>query len=1500
MHCLFIFVAFFSFLAICFSQDQDGYIFMSPRTLRIGANNEVIFRRFGSLNAGTLKVQVFNKIDYSSDNETIAFSKKFEISEGETEAILNVRFDLQDVHVFSGRIQINGTFGDQKISGSDTVALHKPTRSIVIIQTDKPLYKPGETVQFRVLRVNKDLKPFKESNKTIAYVEDPKGTRLFQYTNLDLEKGLVQNKFQLTEDPVLGSWSIKVYTGDKFNQLTNFDVKEYVLPKFEVTIKFPSFVLANAKTIPITVCAEYTYGEPASGTLNLNASLERYFYERDVDDAKIPTKRITTEIKGCYTYNLNVKEIESDTSYYNSRSIVVAATVTEDGTGVERSASQNLNRDTEPLKLSFIDGLDYYKPGLPYNGKLKVTNPDGTIVSGEPIEICATINKRRILADWWATKTVQTCRNYTSSSQGLISYTILPQNVDVISISLEAKALNYDPATNKDVGNEPNQLSQPTTSKFLNPYFSPSGSFIQIQPIPQPVACASSQTLKVLFTSQESATYEFYYQVVYQSTVVIDSSIQTSFSPDDDVSAKYEKQNKVINGPEVQLDPPKESIPQSSEDNCPEAQDSKYLPPIGEVSIDIDVNTIMSPSIRVLVYYVKESGEVVADSMEIDVESCFENKVQFAFGDKKQQPGAETTVSITAGSNSLCGIKAIDKSVLLLNNNEQLTKERIFQMLSRFDDNDYYSTNPCYQNPIQPGLQNAAVKSLSIAYPPGGNSYSYQDSLSAFSTSGYLVISNLYIFTRPCENAPRFGPGGAAGSVALGSTTHRPFSLAIAEPGGALQSVSEVRSNFPEAWLFEFDSTNEDGTFQKTVTLPDTITDWVGSAVCINTADGLGISNTTTITGFQAFFIDYTLPVSVIRGEEFTMVVSISSYANASLPVTVTLEDPQGFKVTDNSIDGDICVHPQSSVTLPVTLTATKVGKVQITVSAVSAESSDVCGSSPTSNDYARDAIRKPIEVKPEGFPNENVINTLFCPSENEDNSFSTSVSLKLPKDVVPDSTRAYVDITGNVLGPAINNLENLVQLPTGCGEQNMVKFTPNYLVLDYLTDIGQVTDDIKNRAIRNLVAGYQRELAYRHPDGSFSAFGTTDDEGSMFLTAFVLRSFYEAKRYIYIDDNLITDMQKWIVSKQDTTGCFPNIGRIIDIDLQGGIPDENASGSITAYCLASLLITNYNNKTVVNDAFSCLNDVPPTNPYSQFLYAYAYSLAGYKQDAEDLIEKARQKINRTEGMESFIIVNGTKAIEIETDAYAVLTTLAVGGSASDALPYVRYLTSNLNPNGGFTNTQDTCVGLSALAKYASVVYEDPLNLMVKTTGGLTKSVTLNDQNKLLVQRFKVTDISKSIKIKAKGTGCGLIQTAILFNTKTAPEKKKFSISVRGDCSDPNCNTAKIVTLVSYLPPGQVAGMSIVQIGMITGFSPVRQSLEDLKNDKNNKILRIDVEDNTVIVYFSEISNAVENFSFEVNQVVKVRKAQPGTAKVYDYYANENSASTSYKINSAN
>lgn len=124
-------------------------------------------------------------------------------------------------------------------------------------------------------------------------------------------------------------------------------------------------------------------------------------------------------------------------------------------------------------------------------------------------------------------------------------------------------------------------------------------------------------------------------------------------------------------------------------------------------------------------------------------------------------------------------------------------------------------------------------------------------------------------------------------------------------------------------------------------------------------------------------------------------------------------------------------------------------------------------------------------------------------------------------------------------------NLESILVVPTGCGEQTMATLTPNLYVLQYLKSNNALTDKIKEKILKNLEIGYQRMLTYAHDDGSFSAFGKSDKEGSMFLTAFVIRTFRQMKQYIFIDDDVINKAIKWMISHQLKNGCFDPVHHV-------------------------------------------------------------------------------------------------------------------------------------------------------------------------------------------------------------------------------------------------------------------------------------------------------------------------------------------------------------------
>ncbi|KAG7235149.1 hypothetical protein INR49_003135 [Caranx melampygus] len=97
----------------------------------------------------------------------------------------------------------------------------------------------------------------------------------------------------------------------------------------------------------------------------------------------------------------------------------------------------------------------------------------------------------------------------------------------------------------------------------------------------------------------------------------------------------------------------------------------------GEVSFKLTVTPDSAPHIQVLAYAALSSEIVMAHSANFSTEKCFGHKVSLEFSPSSAVPGEETTLQLTAQPNSLCGVSAVDQSVLIKEPGKTLTTEKL-------------------------------------------------------------------------------------------------------------------------------------------------------------------------------------------------------------------------------------------------------------------------------------------------------------------------------------------------------------------------------------------------------------------------------------------------------------------------------------------------------------------------------------------------------------------------------------------------------------------------------------------------------------------------------------------------------------------------------------------------------------------------------------------------------------------------------------------------------
>ncbi|NWU82463.1 A2ML1 protein, partial [Onychorhynchus coronatus] len=1325
----------------------------------------------------------------------------------------------------------------------------------IFIQTDKPIYKPGQQVKFRVVSLDKDLIPSNRQVRAgLGWGEDPSGNRITQWRDVSPRQGIVDLSLPLAAEPALGTYTIHVE-----GKTHSFSVEEYVLPKFEVTIDLPKVVLEKNKKFQMEICGRYTYGKPVQGRVQASlcyTNQPRLHISREMRCTNISGQ---TEKNGCFSTEVLLSVLNM-THWKKKKQLEVQASLVEDGTGLEMKNTKSCEISPDSFTVTFEDPNEVYKPGIPYSGTMLLKGADGTRVPQGQLLLSVSMKGKK----------GQT-------------HTIMTDGSGRASFQLDTSGWSGYVSLNGQVHRIPHTQNNDSTSSYtgaimrLKPYFSESGSYLEIRQLESDLPCWQPQRLWADFIFSKEALGTKLKSLDVVVLVLAKGTIATVL-------------RKKLSA-EAGL------------------RDSFFL--------ELPIGMELAPMAKILCYVVLPNGEMVADSNELELARCFPNKVKMAFSEDRALPGTALQLELGAAPGSLCAIRAVDRSVLLLKPEAELTADAIYKALPELKPPDsiweqpcclYFSATSFYMDPLKifqvKSLPACASWFLSIQEAAG------MDNLFCFSQGAALKLFTNAKTKKDCPRRPFLlgmpGAIGPRGEVVLYSSHMREIKdILLPERGPSPDTDSQEeppapRTYFPETWLWDLVPVGEGGSAEVTVTVPDAITEWKAGMICMS-PQGLGLSPAITLTAFKPFFVELVLPYAVVRHESFTLVATVFNYLRQCLRVRVSLVESAGLEVSagaEETYGG--CVCADEGRTFRWGVKATSLGRVNITVSTEALSSTELCGNElpvvPARGHV--DTVIKSLLVQPGGILVEKAHSSLLCREDAEE------VSLEAPANILEGSQRAHVTVLGDIMGNAMQNLDSLLAMPYGCGEQNMVRFAPNIYIQQYLEKSGQLLPDIRAKAQGFLQSGYQRELQYKRDDGSYSTFGKSDSTGNTWLTAFVLKSFGQARAYVAIEERHITDALRWLQGQQQPTGCFHSVGELFNYALKGGVSDEL---SLSAYVTAAMLELGLPpQEPTVSSALECLKASATDDPYTQALLAYVFGLAGLREQQQPQLQSLAQHSVSTEeqlywqrkGKAVPILESSWAAAapaEVEMTAYALLAHLTQphvsSADLATASKIVRWLCKQQNPYGGFASTQDTVVALQALAKYATLTFgshgDSRLAVTVTSPAGTVQDFALDHSNRLVLQRAALGELPGAYGLRVRGEGCALVQVTLRYNVPPAPSPGAFELRGMAEpvprLGAQNPGKGFILHLwARYTGTRPATNMVVIEAKLPSGYSPDKSSMVELK--RQNLVKKVEEEPDQVTIYLDQLTKEEETFSFRAKQEFLVKNLQPATVTLYDYY----------------
>ncbi|XP_071846855.1 complement C3-like [Apostichopus japonicus] len=1268
----------------------------------------------------------------------------------------------------------------------------------LFIQTDKPIYTPDQRVNIRLLVLDQYLRP--SSEPVQLDVLSPQGVIVHRSADIQARHGFKTRVFSLPHEPLLGNWSVLAHYGKelKSNRSVQFEVKEYVLPTFEVKLTTPGYILDGQEAVDITVSARYVYDILVLGVFYAKVGVLGFDGEIDI---KVNKSGQWLE-NGLGHFRINMEDLgENWFAESEGRRLYVEVSVLESASGRSGNVSDISTKFVQsPYQFKLDRTVRWFKKGLPYEVKVDLTYPNGKAASRVRVEMSAKgiINngQEQVLFGEQRQNREHLPMLSVTNNRGQVNFRIyVPSDCQSIQIQLQTQdhwLIYADGANhNADFQFEVQPYVSPTTSDFL-----------LIRLTQELVTVNSDLYVEALVETNDVAPHLAYY-VMTKGRIV---------------------HAGLVNSPIDNLH-----------------------------GFRIPVSYDMVPSVRIVAYYINQHGHVIADSLWIEIQKVCENHVSVSVMGRQStdvfRPDETIELIVESFPSTTVGLLAVDKAVSLLRDSNRLTKDKMYQTMDTYDT----GSGPGGGRDSPDVFKQAGIVVLSNANLEidRGEAYgcatplnqrrrmSTQEQLASHRHDDrqYFACSRgqkLLVADMSCaERSNRFVNLLRRKYQEDGITDERVEELiaifmiccrgaeearndrwnsGVGNPFDNPDRIEDrpedvaFRSDFRETWLFEEVEIGDNGFARQQFTIPSSISAWYISAVGLSEQYAMCVARPLEILVRKELLIQLHTPYSVIRKEQVEIVATIFNYSPHDQQVRVFLHTTEKICSEGNpneySAEKRIEVTRNNAVNITYVVIGLEVGEHPITVAAVYLGTSD--------------ADEKILRVVPEGIERSFVSSTTLDPTgslnqqleegQQERASISDVVvseviqaeesrqynffDVRLPSGAVPGSERCEVSIIGSVLGPVItaviDGLESLLALPRGCGEQTMIYLAPNVYVLRYLTRVDQSTESLEAKATHNIEEGITREMTHRHADGSFSIWGTNPNyPSSTWLTAFVNKVFCHASEFAFVDNNVTCKAIEWLIDfAQRWDGAFVETYRVHNREMTGGVQGD---ATLTAFVLISIhececvtLTDRIANSTSRAKAFLEGELRNLNRPYAVAIVTYALALVqSDERHRANLRLKSMDTYDEENGLrywtaDASSLSDSSKpywyrvrpsAISVETTGYALLAQLALGDVAYSH-SIVKWLSKQQNYGGGFASTQDTIIALQALSEYAVLIDagEIDMHVFIEQGDDYREDFHFTREN-ALVQRHATPPVKGTLMVRSEGRGTGKLNVKVTYNT---------------------------------------------------------------------------------------------------------------------------------------
>lgn len=1334
----------------------------------------------------------------------------------------------------------------------------------IFVQTNKPVYKQGDLVQFRAIPITTELKGF--DNAVDVYMLDPNRHIMRRWLSRQSNLGTVSLEYKLSDQPVYGEWIIRVVAQGQTEE-HKFLVEEYYQTRFEVNVTMPAFFFNTDPFLYGKVMANFTNGSPVRGNLTLRAiirpigffdpiNINQQFrvwnmgYQQE-EDPRNP--RYDNYKRTVYNYNTELysgKQGFSNNnpffnSQYNNNNRDYQSPTVDQSTDQRYVGSYQdqyvvetrYNFDEEwpfwvdkPEHSTWDRYSDTYRNTLPYlrffNGTFDFKYPMIELermvpnLSNMEILIIAQVGERYYdeIIEGYSIARVYNSSIKVSFMGGTpqVLKPMMPMTAYVIAEYHDGSKLPIDnyyqsimeisgtvdsrsggrrdyPVRNLYMSEKPGvwelkidlrndlQLDESRSSReFLRDisslsltavYVDPKGERAKADVLMLSHYSPQNNHVKVTTSTTNGRVGEY---IVFH--------IESNFFMETFQYMVMSKGIILMTGVEAFKD--------------------------GVRTMAVTLSAEMAPVATMVVWNIGQSGQIVADSITFPVNGISRNNFTVLINNRKHRTGEKVEVAIYGEPGSYVGVSGIDNAFYTMQAGNELTYANIITQMSQFDEETngtfahrWYSHqgNPdelVYFPSSTFGIDaNRTFEYIGLVVFTDGVVPRRPDNCNVTSGYGECLNGRCYRIEKKCDGY--FDCEDGADEAGCDYHNHTLLSEF------RKFRFNRIQRHYDNVWMWKDVNIGPHGRYVFTLDVPDIPALWMVSAFSISPSLGFGmVKYPIEYVGCQPFYINVEMPSDCRQGEQVGIRVTVFNYMTTSVEATVVLHGSPDYKFVHVEEDGIVVsynprtsygehqffiyLEAQSSTIVYIPIVPTRLGDIKVKVHA-----STLLGS---------DRIERMLHVEADGLPqyrHQSILldlsNRAYAFQYMHVNVTETPIiPYEVERYYVYGSNKARISLVGDVVGPIFPNMPvnatSLLYLPMESAEQNMFSFAANLYTIMYMRLINQRNRTMEKEAFKHINIGYQRQMSYLVPDGSFSLYRSdwNQSASSVWLTAYCARifqdaNFYEWENFIYIDPVVLQKNMAWLLRHQMPEGSFyevtwmPNrkVNDSSNYNTRYFEPNNNHNISLTAHVLITLtsvkdLADGLSSKIslaqqravqYLDQKLVYLKDFG--TPYEIAIVAYAMMLA--KAPKAEAAFNLLANIRRNTGEFSYwgndqLPLPPTKlenqkyfslprlpyefdSLNIETTAYALLTYVSRQEILVESI--VSWLNAQRLTDGGWASTQDTGMAMKSLIEYTirtRIRDVSSLALTVEATSlqGQTKHLTIHDKNIAKLQNLEV------------------------------------------------------------------------------------------------------------------------------------------------------------------